>query len=61
MGGTHWEDELFPQVLQLELINSELIYRSRIASDREKKMIDIAVSTIATLARAHCELDEQVE
>lgn len=40
LGGTFWDELLFPLVLELELINSELIDKQRSASKQEQKLID---------------------
>jgi len=50
IGGEFWEERLFPLVLDLESINSELIDKSRDANSDERERINIILNLLETIS-----------
>lgn len=46
IGGDFWEDKIFPVVLDLELVNSELLDKKRSETSREKEVISTAIRNL---------------
>ena len=52
IAGPTWNEKLFPLVLELELINSELIDKARDATEKEEEALNNIIENLASIIQS---------